>query len=133
MSNEETQEIYKELLWIAEYPDKEAVMAVDDDVFSQYNDEQQAEFINSLITLGIDQISLEHLQIPMNDNTKTINISIDKRHKNIITGYSFLMNDDKDFQMLLYFGKKANPQTELKNGLYHAAKVLTTIQQNFKK
>lgn len=124
------QEVYKELLWIAEYPGKEAVIAADEETFSTYSESEKQTFINSLIILGMDKLNLDLLNIPMNDNNKTIPLSVDKRHKNIVVGMSFLMNDEKDFELLLYFGGKAHPQTELKKGLFHSMKVLETIKQN---
>lgn len=124
------QEVYKELLWIAEYPGKEAVIAADEETFSTYSESEKQTFINSLIVLGMDKLNLDLLNIPMNDNNKTIPLSVDARHKNIVVGMSFLMNDEKDFELLLYFGGKAHPQTELKKGLFHSMKVLETIKQN---
>lgn len=122
------RELYKELLWIAEYPNKEAVIAADEDTFSVYTETQQKEFLNSLITLALDKLSVDLLNVSIHDESQSIPISVDSRHKNIVIGVSFLMNLEKDFDLLLYFGGKADDSTELSNGIYHAAKVLQTIQ-----
>jgi len=124
------QEIYKELLWIAEYPGKEAIVATDDDVFSSYSDDQQKVFLESLIVLALDKLSVDLLNVSIHDESQSIPISVDPRHKNIVVGMSFLMNGDKNFDLLLYFGGKADDSTELSNGIYHAAKVLQTLQSN---
>ena len=128
-----TQEIYKELLWVAEYPDKEAVIVADDTQFSRYEYKQQQVFLDSLLTLALDKLSVDLLNVSIHDESQTIPLSIDPRHKNIVVGMSFLMNQDKDFDLLLYFGGKADSSTELSNGIYHAARVVQTIQENVRK
>lgn len=128
--NTTVKEIYKELLWIAEYPNKEAVMVMDEETSARYSDEEKKTFIDSLLTLALDKLTVDLLNVAINDDSQTVPLSVDPRHENIVVGFSFLMNNEKDFDLLLYFGGKVDPSTELSNGIYHAAKILQTIQKS---
>lgn len=124
------KEIYKELLWIAEYPNKQAAIVMDEEASARYSESEKKVFVDSLLTLALDKLSVDLLNVAINDDSQTVPLSVDPRHKNIVVGFSFLMNKEKDFDLLLYFGGKVDPSTELSNGIYHAAKVLQTIQQS---
>lgn len=117
-------EVFTELVWIAEYPEKKSVVVVNGSIFENFTKKQQTALIKSLIVLGLDKLASDYEEAP--ENIK-INISPNKDHDNIISGVSLLMNADKDVEILVYFGKQADPSTTVKESLFHVMKVLRTV------
>lgn len=117
-------EVFTELVWIAEYPEKKSVVVVSGSIFENFTKKQQTALIKSLIVLGLDKLASDYEEAP--ENIK-INISPNKDHDNIISGVSLLMNADKDVEILVYFGKQADPSTTVKESLFHVMKVLRTV------
>lgn len=117
-------EVFTELVWIAEYPDKKSVILVDGAVFNNFTKKEQTALIKSLIVIGLEKLSKDYENAP---DDLTINISPNPDHDNIVSGVSLLMNSEKDVEILVYFGKKANPETTVKESLLHVMKVLRTV------
>ena len=117
-------EVFTELVWIAEYPDKKSGILVDGAVFDNFTKKEQTALIKSLIVIGLEKLSKDYENAP---DVLTINISPNPDHDNIVSGVSLLMNSEKDVEILVYFGKKANPETTVKESLLHVMKVLRTV------
>lgn len=117
-------EVFTELVWIAEYPDQKSVIVVNEKVFERFSKKQQTALIKSLVVVGLDKLASEYKNAP--DDVK-INISPNADHKNIISGVSLLMNSENKVEILVYFGKNANPDTTVKKSLIHVMKILRTM------
>lgn len=119
-------EVFTELVWIAEYPEQKSVIVVDEAVFSKFSKKQQSALIKSLVVLGLEKLGKAYDNAP--EGLK-IHISPNKDHDNIVSGVSLLMNSSNQVEILVYFGKQADPRTTVKQSLIHVMKVLRTISE----
>lgn len=122
-------EEFKEIVNITEHPNGEAVIVLDEEFFNKKSRKDRQKIVDSLCVLGRDKLMSDVFEV---DSISQVKISKDPVHKNSVIVLRFLINNDGDFRMLTYFGEKIPQGTSIRNGLIHAAEVVSIIQKNNK-
>lgn len=116
-----------EVINISETVEDGAVVLLNDELFEE-NDldaDEQFNVVKSLFILAYD-----HLNIDLRQTTPTelIEISPDPIMFDLVSMVRMILMDDTDFQLLVYFGGRADPSTTLRKGLIHILEVLAAVE-----
>lgn len=135
---------FKELMSITEHSHGVATTLISDVVsFEDFEngikrrEEERDEIVKSLFTLSRAQLSDEINEIRdyylkrENGNSWNIEKSEKTEHDNIIINLSFLMNNEGEFGLLVYFGGKADSNTSIIDGLLHAIEIVSAIEAEY--
>lgn len=138
------QEEFKELMLITEHSHGVATALISDVVsFEDFENriarskQERDEIVKSLFVLARAQLTdeindIRDLYVPRNNGEDwSIDKSDDPAHNDITMSLSFAMNDNGDFELFVYFGGKANPQTSIIDGLLHAIEVVLSVESDF--
>lgn len=120
-------EIGTEVINISETVDNGAVVLLNDKLFEDnaLDADEQLNVINSLFILAYNQLNVDLREV----NPETlINISPDPVLHELISMVRMILLEDSEFQLLVYFGKQANPDTKLTAGLLHILEILAVVE-----
>lgn len=81
---------------------------------------------SSLIVLARDQLVNNYNQTP---SGKKVEISQDKAFEKLAIGIRLLKGLDSNFSVLVYFGKKVDPNYTVQEGLLTSLKILEQIEK----
>lgn len=121
-------DIGTEVINISETVNDGAVVLINEDLFEDngLDADAQLSVVNSLFILAYDHLNADLKEL---DGTELINISPDPVLYDLVSMVRMiLLNKNNDFQLLVYFGKKANKKTTLKKGLLHILELLSTVE-----
>lgn len=117
-----------EVINISETVNDGAVVLLNDELFeeNELDADEQLNIVNSLFILAYDQLNADLLDVT---DRELIEISPDPVLYDLISMVRMiLLNDNNDFQLLVYFGKKAKKNTTLKQGLLHILEMLAVVE-----
>lgn len=120
-------ESFKEVASVTEIIGEQAVLLLDENIFENIEESKRKTVVEGLLTLTKDRLMKEYSAV---DDVSKVSLSVDPSHQNTVIVLRMLMNEDNIFELLTYFGGKVNPETTVKNGLLHAAQIVSKIEEN---
>lgn len=123
------EQIFTEVACITEHNGDFCSIVLNDEYYQQFGDYKREEILNAFFVMGRDRLIREATQI---DPNAKIEISDNNMYNNDILCLIFLIDQRGSFELQTHFGKLADRQISIKDGLIHAAKILLTAQQQLK-
>lgn len=126
-SSSERKKMGKEVINISETLSDGAVVLLNEDVFEENNldTEEIQQVINSFFVLAYNSINHD---LSLAGKHELIEISEEPVLEELVSMVRMLLFDNGEFQLLVYFGKLANPKTTVRQGLLHVLELLALVE-----
>lgn len=117
----------KEIINISETLSDGAVVLLNEDFFEENNLDIDGvkKVIDGLFVLSYDSLNND---LELVDKKEKIEISKNVIMSNLVSMVRMILLDDGDFQLLVYFGALADPNTTVRQGLLHILELLAVVE-----
>lgn len=119
-------EIAIELALITEHKGGIATIALNDELLTDSSERGRLAIVKALTTLAKVQLFDDLERCPIG---RTIPISIDKNHSEIVMQMRLMRAPGGGFALLTYFGGQADPRVKLTDAIKHAIEVVDIIEK----
>lgn len=114
-----------EVAQITELPGDKVVFLLNERFMNTVEENMKDKIVQSFFTLARDQL--------MNEAENPHSLEIVRKsplveHQYVIMAISFLLDDNNNFSLVTYFGGYSRNEITYREGLIHAAKVVSTIE-----
>lgn len=117
-----------EAVLITEHRGGLATIALNNELFEPLSLRERDTLIRTILTLT--RANLVSDLEALDDERRTIELSPNKSHEEIILQLRALVTPSGEFTLLTHFGGEADPRTRLCDGLRHALEVVAICEEN---